>query len=136
MRFTRFTRFTPLIATIVLAGCASHVSGDRLDALLEQPWFEGSHRTYGSWLQDLGKRPDPPVPMSDAQAREFSGQSQQLRAQAEAIRVELAREPDRLARVKHYRALRRIGDVLRPIERQLDNAGRLARTTPLQAGGG
>ncbi len=125
-------RITPFIATILLAGCASQGAIDRFDAVLEQPWFDGSERSYGSWLDQIGRRPQPATPMSDAQAAALSGQAASLQAQAQALRVELARETDRTVRVKHYRALRRIGDELRPLERQLQNAGRASRTTVIQ----
>lgn len=125
-------RITLFITTVLLAGCASQGGPDRFDAVLAHPWFDGSHRTHGSWLDQVGRRPHPPTPMSDAQALALSGRAARLQAQAEAIRVELARETERTVRVEHYRTLRRIGDELRPVERQLEDAGRASRATTIQ----
>jgi hypothetical protein len=80
--------------------------------------------SYGSWLDDVGKRPNPPVAMSDEQAAALSASAAQLRGQAEAIRKRLAAEGDRRQRFRHYEALRRIGDDLHPLEAQLRDAGR------------
>ena len=122
-------RFLPFLAALLLAGCASH-GFDGFDR------FDRFDRSHGSWLDDVGKRPSPPTPMSDAQAAQLSGQAARLQAQAEAIRIELAREKDRTVRVQQYRALNRIGDELRPVERKLEDADRPSRTTTVQPSGG
>lgn len=92
------------VAVVLLSGCMS----------------------YGSWLDDIGKRPNPPVDMSNEQAAELSAEALRLRSQADAIRVRLASEADRRQRFRYYEELRRIGDDLRPLEAQLRYAGRLA----------
>ncbi len=81
--------------------------------------------SYGSWLDQIGKLPNPPRPMSNEQAARLGGEAAGLRGRAEAVRVRLAGEADRRQRVRYYEELRRIGDQLRPLEAQLRDAGRL-----------
>jgi hypothetical protein len=97
-------KLTATVAVVLLSGCMS----------------------YGSVLDDIGKRPNPPVDMSNEQAAELSAETLRLRGQADAIRVRLASEADRRQRFRYYEQLRRIGDDLRPLEAQLRDAGRLA----------
>jgi hypothetical protein len=92
------------VAVVLLSGCMS----------------------YGSWLDDIGTRPHPPVAMSDEQAAALSTETARLRGQAEAVRVRLASEADRRQRFRYYEELRRIGDDLHPLEAQLRDAGRPA----------
>ena len=92
------------VAVVLLSGCMS----------------------YGSWLDDIGKRPNPPVEMSNEEAAALSVEATRLRERAQAVRVRLAAEADRRQRFRYYEELRRIGDDLRPVEAQLRNAGRLA----------
>jgi hypothetical protein len=94
------------LAPALLAGCAIH----------------------GSWLDEIGKAPRPPVAMEDAQARHLEEEAAHLRGRAEAIRLLLARETDRRQRFRHYEALRRLGDDLAPVERALLDAGRAPKT--------
>jgi hypothetical protein len=96
------------LVPVLLAGCAIH----------------------GSWLDEIGKPPRPPVAMEDAQAHRLAQEAAQLRARAEAIRLQLARETDRRQRFRHYEALRRLDDDLVPLERALLDAGRPARIVP------
>jgi hypothetical protein len=95
------------LAPLLLAGCAS----------------------YGSWLDEIGKPPRPPVAMDEAQAQQLSQEAAQLRSRAEAMRAQLARETDRRERFRHYEALRRLGDDLVPLERALLDAGKPVRAT-------
>ena len=81
--------------------------------------------SYGSWLDQVGKPPNPPHSMSNEQAARLGGEAAGLRVRAEAVRVRLAAEADRRERVRYYEELRRIGDQLRPLEAQLREAGRL-----------
>ncbi len=127
-------RTSLLLATILLAGCAVPDTSPRLDRVLNLDLFSGFDRSIGA-LQDVGKRPDPPTRLSDAQAGDLTGQAALLRGRAEAIRAKLAHENDRRARFEHYQALRRIGDELRPLERTLENAGRPSRPTTVQRAG-
>jgi hypothetical protein len=83
---------------------------------------------YGSWLDKVGKAPQPPVAMSDATAAELSAEARDLRARADVTRLALQHEPDRRQRFRYYEELRHIGDSLVPIERQLLDAGRSARS--------
>jgi hypothetical protein len=107
-------KFFPVLATIFLAGCASHA-------------FDGiANRSHGSWLDHVGKRPNPPLEMSNDEAAVLSAETLRLRGQADTIRVRLAAEADRRQRFRYYEQLRRIGDDLRPLEAQLRDAGRLA----------
>ncbi len=94
------------LAALLLSGCASH----------------------GSWLDDIGKPPIPRVAISDEQAVQLAQEAAQLRGQAEALRVRLARESDRRQRFRYYEELRGIGDRLTPVERQLLDAGRALRS--------
>ncbi len=104
----------PVLAAILLAGCAS------------QPFVEIANRSHGSWLDDVGKRPNPPLEMSNEEAVVLSAETLRLRGQADSIRTRLAAEADRRQRFRYYEQLRRIGDDLRPLEAQLRNAGRRA----------
>ena len=92
------------VAAVLLSGCMS----------------------FNPSLDDIGKRPNPPVEMSNEQAATLSAEALRLRAEASAIRVRLASEPDRRQRFRYYEQLRRIGDVLHPLEAELRDAGRLA----------
>jgi hypothetical protein len=82
--------------------------------------------SYGSWLQEVGKLPDPPHAMSNEQAAALGAEITRLRGQAEAMRVRLASEADRVQRFRYYDELRSIGGQLQPLETQLRNAGRTA----------
>jgi hypothetical protein len=97
-----------LLASTALAGCA------RL-----------ADRSYGSWLDSFGIAPRT-VPEADPQAQ---AKLQQLDAQAEAIRVKLASETDRVKRIGYLRDLRDIGDEQRAIARDL-RYGRVPMTFP------
>jgi hypothetical protein len=101
-------KFFLCLPAILLAGCA----------------------VSGSWLDKVGARPNPPVAMSDEQASALRGDARDLRAREEAIRVALATEKDRKQRLRQYEELRRIGDQVIPIERQLLDAGRAPRSAP------
>jgi len=96
------------VAAALLAGCAS----------------------YGSWLDEVGKPPRPPVAIGDEQALQLTQEAAQLRSQAEAVRARLAAESDRIQRIRFYEQLRDIGDRLSPVERQLRDAGRPLRAAP------
>ena len=82
--------------------------------------------SYGSWLQDVGKLPDPPHAMTNEQAAELTAEVARLRGQAEAMRVRMAGEADRVQRFRYYDELQYIGGLLQPLEAQLRNAGRTA----------
>jgi hypothetical protein len=96
-----------LSCALALAGCAS--------------------RQYGSWLDDIGKLPNPRVAMSDEEARDLKAEAIELRAEANAIRIKLAAEKDRVQRYRYYSEIRKIDDSLAPIERRLTDAGRASR---------
>ncbi len=90
--------------------------------------------SYGSWLDQVGKPPNPLNVMSTEHAVLLGAQAAQLRGQAESLRVRLASEGDRRQRLGHvmehqggdgHVELRRIGDRLHPIEAQLRSAGKL-----------
>src|SRR5437868_2481743 len=97
-------RAFPLLAAVLVAGCAA--------------------MSNGSWLDHVGQRPNPPVAMSDEQAQALTQEVARLQAQAQALRVQLAAEPDRLRRLDILSELRRLGDRSRPLEDGLRNAGR------------
>ena len=78
-----------LLASVAVAGCARF-----------------QERSYGSWLDTYGVPPRTAAAL-DAQSR---AQLQQLDAQAEALRVKLASEPDRVKRIAYLKELRDIGD--------------------------
>jgi hypothetical protein len=101
-----------LLATTALSGCA------RL----------ASNLSYGSWLDTYGVPPRS-VPAADPQAQ---ARLQALDAQAEALRVKLATEPDRVKRIAYLRELRDIGDQQRPLARDL-RFGRVPMTPPTQS---
>src|SRR5688572_14644266 len=95
-------KFVFLLPVVMLTGCA----------------------VSGSWLDQVGAPPKPPLAMSDEQAAQLIGEARQLRSQAEEVRILLAREADRRQRIRHYDNLRTIGDKLVPVERELRFAGR------------
>ncbi|WP_048438225.1 hypothetical protein [Caenimonas sp. SL110] len=89
---------------------------------------------YGSWLDQIGKRPNPPVEMSPDEAVALRDQAMRLRSEADAIRTQLASETDRVQRFRYYSEIRKIDDELVPIERQLLDARRLSRAPGLAPG--
>ncbi len=91
-------------------------------------------REYGSWLDQIGKRPNPPLDMRQEEAVALREQADRLRAEANAIRVQLASETDRVQRYRYYSAIRKIDDDLVPIERLLHDARRPSRTPGLAPG--
>jgi hypothetical protein len=99
-----------LLPTVMLVGCMS----------------------YGSWLDQVGSRPNPPLVMSDSQAEALTQEADRIRGEAESVRARLAGEADRVKRVEHYRELQRIGERLAPLERSLQDAGRPLRTPAVQ----
>jgi hypothetical protein len=110
-------KFAAWIPVMLLAGCTSYVS-------------------HGSWLDAVGRLPQPPVAMSDDDARATVAQAVALRAQADGIRSRLAHESDRRERVRDYRALKDIGLSLQPLERRLEEAGRSTVTGAVPAAPG
>ena len=96
-----------LIPVIALAGCAS--------------------RDYGSWLDQVGRLPEPRVQMGEQEARDLTAEAIHLRAEAEVLRLQLIAEPDRVKRMDRYVELTKVNDQLTPIERRLTDAGRLSR---------
>ena len=95
-----------LLPVFLLAGCAAN---------------------YGSWLDDVGKQPKPPVAMSADEVRALTMEAATLRAQADAIRARMSLEKDRVQRFRLYTELRKIDDTLNPIERRLWEADKPAR---------
>jgi hypothetical protein len=112
------TKLIAFLAVAVLAGCSTVTTLD-----------------HGSWLDEVGMPPQPPLVMSDEQAGYMMQEAAQLRARSEALRARLAHETDRRQRFRHYEALRDLGDELAPVERALRDAGRPVRSagTPPQA---
>ena len=96
-----------LIPVIALAGCAS--------------------QEYGSWLDQVGRLPQPRVQMGEQEARDLTAEAIRLRAEAEVLRLELLAETDRVKRMDRYVELAAVNDRLTPIERRLTDAGRLSR---------
>jgi hypothetical protein len=104
-------KLAALLVLAVLAGCSSVTT------------FE-----HGSWLDEVGKPPQPPSVMSDEQAGYMLQEAAQLRSRSEALRARLALEADRRQRFRYYEALRDLGDRLVPVERALRDAGRPVRS--------
>lgn len=112
-----------LLAAAALAGCSS----------LKQ-------QSHGSWLDRVGRpRPAAHAPAA-GQAQAVREQQASLQARADALRVKLAAEPDRVQRIAYFRQLMNLGDELRGLE-EAARAGRTERRrlpTPAeypQAGG-
>lgn len=115
----------------MLSGCSSLPSLPSFGAMEESIQSLGSSLTsleYGSWLDRVGKRPNPPVEMSQEDATALRQEAGRLRAEADAIRVQLASESDRVQRYRFYSEIRKIDDELVPIERLLLDARRSPRT--------
>src|SRR4051812_41707064 len=96
-----------LVGVIALSGCAS--------------------REYGSWLEDVGKLPNPRVQMAEQEAAALTADAVRLRADAETLRLRIQAEPDRVERMKRLVELKSVNDELVPIEQRLTDAGRLSR---------
>jgi hypothetical protein len=112
-----------LAAALALAGCAS------IDQM-----------SYGSWLDHVGQRKAARYPLSADERQALQGRAAQLQANADAVRLKLAAEKDRVQRIAYLRQLEDIGDDLRPIERTLRSGGTNSRRYPApplyeQAGG-
>jgi hypothetical protein len=110
-------KLVALIPVMLLAGCTSYIS-------------------HGSWLESVGKLPQPPVAMTDEEARATAAQVAALRSQADAVRSRLAHEADRRERIRDYRELDDIGWSLQPLERRLEQAGRSTVTGAVPAAPG
>lgn len=110
------------LAAVALAGCAGPDYWD-----------------HGDWLDHVSVRPEHPVAHSAAERQALMVQSDQLRAQAEAVRVKLAAEKSREQRIAQLKQLRDIGDNLRPVENALQGGPMpyrgLPTAQPIQAGG-
>jgi ABC-type uncharacterized transport system auxiliary subunit len=92
-----------LAACATLAGCAR---------------FE--ERSHGSWLDTYGMPPPATRQMvAEPQATQLRTQIAQIEAQAEAIRVKLALEKDRIKRYAYLRQLRDLDDQQRPLDELL-----------------
>ncbi|MES2785179.1 MAG: hypothetical protein V4684_06920 [Pseudomonadota bacterium] len=91
-------------------------------------------REYGSWLDQVGKRPNPPLAMTPEEAGVLREQAVRLRAEADAIRIQLASETDRVQRFRYYSVIREIDDELVPIERELLDARQPSRMPGLAPG--
>ena len=96
-----------LLAAMLVAGCTP----------LQQ-------MTYCSWLERVGQRAPPRHPDTTEQSQALRARADELHARAEALRVKMASERDRVQRVKYLRQLEDIGDELHPIERRLRDGGR------------
>jgi hypothetical protein len=74
---------------------------------------------HGEWLDHVSVRPEHPVQHSAEEQQALQTEADQLRSQAEAIRVKLAAEKRRDVRISQMKQLKDIGDNLRPVERAL-----------------
>lgn len=97
---------TFLAAALVLAGCSS------LD-----------HRSYGSWLEHVGEKKTARYPFSADESAALKAQAAQLHANADALRLKLAGEKDRVQRIAYMHQLEDIGNDLGPIEKKLRAGG-------------
>ena len=95
-----------LLCALALAGCAGL-----------------NDRSYGSWLENVGKPPAKIVPLTPERTASLQSEAAQLRAESDALRSRLAVERDRVRRVEYIRELRDLGDRLHPIEQALRNGG-------------
>jgi hypothetical protein len=111
------------LAAALLAGCAPF---NRL--------------SYGSWLERVGKRETARYPYTPEEAQAQRSRAAELHARADAMRVQLAAEKDRVERIRFMDQLEDIGDELRPIEKNLRAGGTNSRRVLLpnyeQGGGG
>ena len=97
-----------LIPVIALAGCAS--------------------QDYGSWLDQVGRLPNPRVQMGEQEASDLTADAIRLRVEAEVLRLQLIAETNRVKRMDRYIELTMVNDQLAPIERRLIDAGRVSRS--------
>jgi hypothetical protein len=95
----------------------------------------GCATDHGSWLDEVGKQPKPPVAMSADEVRALTTEATALRTRADAIRARMALEKDRVQRFRLYTELRKIDDTLNPIERRLWEADKPARPAALAPAG-
>jgi len=106
-----------LAAALALAGCASF-----------------DQMSHGSWLDHVGQRKAARYPLSAEETQGLKAQAAQLQAHAEAVRLKLAAEKDRVQRIAYLRQLEDIGDDLRPIEKVLRAGGTDDRRYPAPPG--
>ena len=97
--------------------------------------------SYGSWLDRVGKRETARYPYTAEEAQAQRARATELHARADATRVQLAAEKDRVQRIRYMDQLEDIGDELRPIEKNLRAGGTNSRRVPPppnyeQGGGG
>src|SRR5438132_876537 len=95
-----------LLAAALLAGCGSF-----------------QQASYGSWLDRVGTRQAPRYPLTVEEKSALQARAEPLRAGADALRIKLASETDRVQRIAYMRELTRIDDELRPIEKTLRDGG-------------
>jgi hypothetical protein len=92
-----------LAASATLAGCAG--------------W---DRRSYGSWLDTYGMPPPGSrQQVAEPQASQLRAQIAELQSEAEAVRIKMAGEPDRVKRYAYLKQLRDIGDKQRPLDKLL-----------------
>jgi hypothetical protein len=92
-----------LAAAAALSGCA------RLD-----------QRFYGSWLDTYGMPPPASrQQVPEPQATQLRTQIAELESQAETIRVQMAKEPDRVKRYAYLKQLKQIRDKEYPLDQLL-----------------
>jgi hypothetical protein len=94
---------TLCFAAVALAGCAGG----------PEYW------DHGEWLDRVSVRPAKVVPHTPAEQQQLSAQADRLRAQGEAVRVQMAFEKSRDHRIDQLKQLEDIGDQLRPVEKAL-----------------
>ena len=89
-----------------------------------------SYWDHGEWLDHVSVRPQHPVQHSVEEQQALQSEADQLRAQAEAIRVKLASEKSRDLRIAQIKQLEEIGDDLRPVEKALQGGPMPYRAMP------
>jgi hypothetical protein len=101
------------LAAVLLAGCTPF-----------------SRLSYGSWLERVG-RPEPArYAYTPEEAQAQRARAAELHARADALRVQLAAEKDRVQRIRYMGQLESIGDEIRPIEKNLRAGGTNTRRVP------
>ena len=93
------TAFTVFCAALALTGCA------RFNSF-----------SYGSWLDEVGRPKPTNVRLTPEQFATYRAEADRLGAEAEAIRVKLASETNRVRRIEYLQELRDIGDRQAPVQ--------------------
>jgi hypothetical protein len=89
------------------------------------------HWDHGEWLDRVSVRPAKPVQHTPEEQQALRAESQELQAQAEALRVKMASEKNRDHRIDQLKQLEQIGDEQRVVDKSLQGGPMPYRGLPI-----